>query len=98
MRRADLLTILAREADAIRNLGIDGLYVFGSFSRDEAGPDSDVDIFVDPSPSRRFSLFDRMALAERLDALLGRRTDVFTRRNLHRSLRGRIEREAIRVF
>lgn len=98
MRRADLLAILTREADAIRSLGIDALYVFGSFSRDEASPDSDVDIFVDPSPSGRFSLFDRMALAERLDALLGRRTDVFTRRNLHRSLRDRIEREAIRVF
>ena len=98
MRRADLLAILAREADALRRLGVERLYVFGSFSRDEADSESDVDIFIDPAPTARFSLFDRMALAERLDALLGRRTDVFTRRNLHRSLRSTIEGEAIRVF
>ncbi|MBM3523252.1 MAG: DNA polymerase III subunit beta [Alphaproteobacteria bacterium] len=98
MRRTELVAILAREAEAIRRQGVERLYIFGSFSRDEAGPESDVDIFVDPAPSARFSLFDRMALAERISDLVGRRADVFTRRNLHRTLRSRIESEAIRVF
>lgn len=98
MRRDDIIAVLTREADGIRSFGVARVYLFGSFARDEASRDSDVDIFVDPAPNAQFSLFDRMALAEHLDAVLGRRTDVFTRRSLHRTLRASIEREAVRVI
>ena len=38
--------------DDIRRRGAQSLYLFGSTSRNEARPESDVDVFVDPDYSR----------------------------------------------
>lgn len=74
------------------------LFLFGSVARDEAGPESDIDLFVDPDPARRFGFDEFMSLYEILQETLGDRVSYTTREGLHGPLRGEIERTAIQVF
>jgi len=93
-------TIVKRLQDheaALRARGVAALYIFGSVARDEAGPESDVDLFFDYDDPT-FNLFDVMDVEEEVSALLGTRVDVMTRGSLHPRLRQRIEGSAVRVF
>jgi uncharacterized protein len=68
--------LLAVEAE-IRRLGVRRLALFGSVLRNEARPDSDVDVLVEFIPSEK--TFDRfMALADLLEEALGHRVEVVT--------------------
>ena len=73
------------------------LFLFGSVARNEAGPESDVDLFFD-TDNPRFSLIELVDVQERVNAILGVASDVMTRASLHPMLRQRIEAEALRVF
>ena len=53
-------------------------FVLGSAARGTARPDSDVDIAVLYAPGRRRTAAERVALAARLSALLGREVDLGT--------------------
>jgi len=66
--------------------------VFGSVSRGEAGPDSDIDILVKvgPNPSSWFPA----GLVLDLEELLGRKVDVVTEGGIYWLLRRRILKEA----
>src|SRR5215210_3401337 len=54
-------------ADVLKARGATSLYIFGSVARDQAGPRSDLDLFVDYDPSGRFSLLDLAALKNMLE-------------------------------
>jgi predicted nucleotidyltransferase len=95
--RAEALSILKRYEAEIRKLGVQHLYLFGSIARDEATADSDVDLFFDYE-KEKFGLLELIEVKERLSDLLGRKVDVMTRDSLHKSLRLRIEAEAVSVF
>lgn len=69
--------------------------LFGSFARGEEGPESDIDLLVDPQPG--FSLFDHAALVQDLEDLLGRVVDVVPEPGLHPALRQRVLREAVPI-
>lgn len=84
-KREEILRIAARH-------GVDGIRVFGSMFRGEAGPESDVDFLVEvngPTPP----WFPGGLVAE-LEELLGRRVDVVERAALRASLRERLLRES----
>jgi uncharacterized protein len=61
------------------------LSFFGSVLRDDFGPDSDVDVLVTFAPSPGWTLFDWVSMAEELEAILGRKVDLMTRRSLESS-------------
>ena len=84
-KREDILRIADRH-------GASNVRVFGSASRGEGGPDSDLDILVDvgPKPSPWFPA----GLALDLEDLLGRRVDVATPNALHWFIRDRVLSEA----
>jgi predicted nucleotidyltransferase len=94
--RAAIAALRAHEAE-FKGLGVEHLYLFGSTARDEAGPDSDVDLFFD-HPEGSLSLFGLMKVKEAAARILGRDADVMTRRGLHPVLRPDIEAAARRVF
>jgi predicted nucleotidyltransferase len=98
MTRTEALTQLKECAPAVRARGVTSLYLFGSRERDEAGPASDLDIFVDYDPAQRFSLLDLAGIKNMLERQLAIEVDVTTRDSLHPLLRDDIERSAIRVF
>ena len=83
---------------AVQARGATSLYLFGSCARNEAKPDSDIDLFVDYDPARRFSLVDLAAVQSLLEDRLTAKIDLTTRDSLHPLLRDGIERSAVRVF
>jgi predicted nucleotidyltransferase len=75
--------------------GLTSLGVFGSFARDEAQSDSDVDIVFDTDAP---NLFMTAMMKQDLEELLGRQVDVLQLRGLtNPRLKARIEREAVYV-
>ena len=97
MRRDDIINRLRAHQAELRRLGVEHLYLFGSAARDEAGQDSDVDLFFD-HPRGALGLYELMDVKERAGDILGVRADVMTRRSLHPALRAEIERSAVPVF
>ncbi|HXW24300.1 MAG TPA: nucleotidyltransferase domain-containing protein [Xanthobacteraceae bacterium] len=98
MRRAEVIAKLKAAEPAIRARGAAALYLFGSYARDEARADSDVDVFIDKDTSRKFGFDEFMDIYLLLQERLGTGVDYGTREGLHPILRAQIEREAVRVF
>lgn len=97
MNRNEAISALRSCADAIKSHGATSLYLFGSSARDSAGPDSDLDLFVDYDAGK-FSLVDLVDIKLYLEDRLGIAVDVTTRDSLHPMLRRGIETSAVRVF
>ena len=83
MRHSEALAILHAHREKLRQRHVTSLALFGSVARDEARPDSDVDLLVefDGSP---VGLLDYVALRRYLAEILGRRVDLATRKDLKR--------------
>lgn len=93
MRREEALRILAEHREEIASFGVKSLAIFGSVARDEAGPDSDVDVLVEfGEPVGYFGLF---RLRRYLEELFGRRVDLATSGALRESMKAQILKEAI---
>ena len=93
MRRDEALRILAEHREELAAMGAASLSLFGSVARDEAGPDSDVDILIDLA--RPLDLFDVGRIQVRLEEILGTRVDLVMTRALRPQLRDGILAEAI---
>jgi uncharacterized protein len=76
MRRHEAIARLKQVEPAIRALGAASLYLFGSHARDEARPDSDVDVFIDKEPSHHFGLHEFMGIYLTLREVLGVEVDI----------------------
>ena len=98
MNRDEVISRIQANADAIRALGAAGVYLYGSTARNAAGPDSDVDIFVDRHPAKRFGFIEFTELEFLLRDVLGTNVDLSTRTGLHPALSEAIEKTAIRVL
>ena len=97
MNRDDAIAKLKQHEAELRRLGVEHLYLFGSTAREEAREDSDVDLFFD-HPEGSLGLFELMDVKDAAARILGRKTDIMTRRSLHPVLRERIETSALQVF
>lgn len=95
MRRDDVLHILREHKAGLEQFGVASLAVFGSVARDEARPESDVDILVEFAGVATFDRY--MGLKIYLEDLLGAPIDLATPRALKPRIRPAIEREAIYV-
>ena len=76
-------------------MGVRSLAVFGSVARDEARPDSDVDLIIEVEPP--MGLLGLLRIQHHLEELLGTKVDLVTREGLHPALRQRILSEARNV-
>ncbi|PIX05238.1 MAG: DNA polymerase subunit beta [Gallionellales bacterium CG_4_8_14_3_um_filter_54_18] len=96
MRKDEALKLLAEhKPELVRRFGITDLALFGSTVRDEARPDSDIDVLVN---------FDGQATSKRyfgvqfyLEDLMGSPVDLVTNKALRPQLRPYIEKELIHV-
>jgi predicted nucleotidyltransferase len=99
MNRAEVIQRLRSVEPALRSRGVAALFLFGSYARGEARPDSDIDIFVDPDQGRRFGFDEFMDSYETLKAVLsGHEIGFSTRDGIDRYIRPAVERDALRVF
>ena len=89
--------ILDEKRDEIRRIaakhGALNVRVFGSVARDEAGPESDVDLLVDVGPIT--SSWFPAGLVLELEELLGRRVEVTTERALSPYIREQVLEEVV---
>lgn len=96
LSRDDVLAVLREhKPELVARFDVVDLALFGSTARDEAAPDSDIDILVSFNGPADF---DRIFGVEfYLEDLLGRPVDVVTQQAMRPELRPYIEAEAVRV-
>jgi uncharacterized protein len=100
-RQQDIATLRDYEPE-LKAIGVLSASVFGSVARDEAGPDSDVDVAV--RLDNRFSqggldyFWQLEQLQERLSRLLGCKVDVVTEPVRKERLKAAIDRDRALVF
>jgi predicted nucleotidyltransferase len=81
VRKEEVLTIIRNHQQEIKDLGVRRFGFFGSFVREEATEQSDIDILVEFEPGQK--TFDNfMQLAFFLEDLLGREVDLVTAESL----------------
>src|SRR5947209_14656681 len=95
MRRDDVIARLKETEPALRGFGVAALYLFGSHARDEAKPDSDIDVFIDVAPDATFSLSPYMGVFRVLEDAFEHKAKIgySTRDALSPYIRGDVERE-----
>lgn len=96
MRRDEALRILRGHRAELAAMHVASLRLFGSVARDEARPDSDVDLLV--TFSAPVDLFHFGDVQQRLEKALGCPVDLGTEDSVRSALRERILCEAIAVF
>ena len=97
MTRNEALAILKAAAPELRrDYGVARIGLFGSVARDEASPESDVDLVVEFAPGEGPGLrfFD---LEERLSELLGRTAQIAGLDRMNRVLRASVQRDLVYV-
>ncbi|GAB1412392.1 MAG: nucleotidyltransferase family protein [Burkholderiales bacterium] len=95
MKRDQVIKILAEHSDELRaRYGVFRLSLFGSVARDEAGPDSDVDLLVEFNRPIGLRFFE---LQEYIEELLHCRVDLGTPQSLKPRIRERVLGESLRV-
>jgi len=99
VNRAEVIHQLKSLEAELRAHGVAGLYLFGSYARDEAGVDSDLNVFVDKTPDRPFGFDELMGGYHTLkDALAGIEIDFGTRQGLSKYIKDEVEQQAVRIF
>ncbi len=95
MRRDEALEILTAHRDELARFHVKSLALFGSVARDEAGPESDVDLLVEFEGPATFDQY--IELKYLLEELLGRPVDLVTAKAVKPRLRPHMERDLLRV-
>jgi predicted nucleotidyltransferase len=99
MTRAEIIARLKAVEPALRTHGVAGLYLFGSYARGDASLDSDLDVFIDKTPGRKFGFDELMGSYHAVrDALPGIDISYGTRQGLSKYIKDDVEREALRIF
>ncbi len=70
--------------------------IFGSVARGDDKPESDLDLLVRFSQPK--SLFDFIALNDRLNRILDRQVDLVTERALHPIIKQNIQKELVTIY
>jgi uncharacterized protein len=94
-RNEVLFKLKAHRQELTESYGIASLYLFGSVARDEARSDSDVDLLVEFDKPVGIFLF--IGLQQELEAILGCKVDLGTKRSLKTRIKDQVLQEAIRV-
>ncbi|NJM76725.1 MAG: nucleotidyltransferase family protein [Acaryochloridaceae cyanobacterium RU_4_10] len=95
MKRDEAIAILKEHEQPLKRFGVTSLAIFGSVARDEAMPESDIDIlveFIEPPTFDRY-----MNLKFYLEDHLGQIVDLVSYKMLKPQIRQIVEKEAIHV-
>lgn len=98
MRRDEAIAKLKAQTEKVRFLGAAALYLYGSTARDEAGPDSDIDVFVDFASERGYTLLDLGGIKSLLEEELDEKVDVSAKDALNPKMKESIFLDAVRIF
>jgi hypothetical protein len=97
VKKTEILQKLAGIQSELKQFSVKQLYIFGSFARDEAGKESDLDIIVEFDPHAKVGLFALARLRRRLTEVIGKEIDLVTAEAIRPEMREEILREAVRA-
>jgi predicted nucleotidyltransferase len=86
-----------QEPHLAEKYGVKIVGIFGSYVRDEQGPDSDLDILIELERPPRISLIGLVELEHYLSDVLGVKVDVAIKENLKKRIGQRILSEVVPV-
>jgi uncharacterized protein len=89
---------LRRSGVDLRARGVRRAAVFGSVAREDAGPNSDIDIMVEIDPDAHLTVFEYVGLKEYIAGLFDGPVDVVNRDDLKPHVRPAASDDAIYVF
>lgn len=95
---AGIIAALRAHSIELQGAGIRHLSLFGSTARDEAGPESDIDLLAELDPEAHIGLIRLAGLELRLTEILGRKVDLLTEPIHKQGLQENIERDRRHVF
>jgi predicted nucleotidyltransferase len=100
MDRQQIINAIRRHRDALAELGVAHLSLFGSVARGAAKPSSDVDVIVDSPDGSAFGLLRLARISRELETLLDRKIDLLSQRGLNNApkLQQRIAADVVNVF
>lgn len=102
LTRNEIIALLRGHQAELQAHGIEGLTLFGSIARNDAGPESDIDLAVrlsDAFSSGGFDYFGKLEQARiTLASLLGRDVDLVEMPARRPALQHAIERDGVRAF
>ena len=98
MTRDDAIAILRAHQDELKAAGVRSLRIFGSMARDDAGPESDVDLEAAFENASELTLLDLVRLERHLSGLLGRKVELIQQGAFKDGIRERVEAEAVLAF
>ena len=98
MNRHDAVAVLREHADDLKTRGVRHAALFGSLARDEAGPQSDIDVMIELAPEADLDAFAYAALKRYIAGLFSGKVDVINRDALKPHLRRPATSDAIYAF
>lgn len=98
MNKIEILKYLKSKQDFFRNnFGIEFVGIFGSFSRDEATDDSDIDILYTIKKNVKFSMFTYLKINKILEEFFHRKVDLVRDETLKPTFKKYIEKDLMYV-
>ena len=97
IKKKDVIKKLKENHNILSEFQVKELHLFGSVARNEAGPQSDVDIIVDFEPEAEVGFSKIVRLQKILSEILGCSVDLTTRDSLHQEMRDHILKESFRT-
>jgi len=98
MSRDEVFAMLRQHAPELQAQGILHLSLFGSTARDEAGPDSDVDLMAVYDPTLSLRLLDISRFHLNLQHMMGTQVDLANRLRMRPIIKESAEEDAIDAF
>ena len=84
--------------DFLRREPIERAWIFGSFSRMEERPDSDIDILVDLDTSTPMGLLQYAGMVNNLESILGRKVDLVANGSVKPFAQPNINRDKVLIY
>jgi len=98
MNKGDAIKVLRRHEADLRARGIIHAALFGSVARDEARPDSDIDIMIEFAPDASLDIFAYVELKDYIESLFPGPVDVVNKAALKPYVRPPAVADSIYAF
>ncbi|WP_342732223.1 nucleotidyltransferase domain-containing protein [Bradyrhizobium sp. B117] len=98
MTRDEIVAAIRRNADAIKGKGVSKLGIFGSRTRDDYPPASDIDVLVEVEPAVSFSLLNLIDVEQIIEEATGLQAQATVRRSISPHLAHQIADDFLEIF